>query len=52
MLRASVVGSQVLGLVMLRYVWRIEPLASVPARVWRRTPNPTRRGPSPRRASA
>ena len=30
MLRASLIGSQVLGLVMLRYVWRIEPLASLP----------------------
>jgi AcrR family transcriptional regulator len=29
-LRASLIGSQVLGLVMLRYVWRIEPLASLP----------------------
>jgi AcrR family transcriptional regulator len=29
LLRASLVGSQVLGLAMLRYVWRIEPLASV-----------------------
>jgi DNA-binding transcriptional regulator YbjK len=30
MLRASLVGSQVLGLTMLRYLWRIEPLASLP----------------------
>jgi AcrR family transcriptional regulator len=30
MLRASLVGSQVLGLTMLRYVWRIEPLSSLP----------------------
>jgi AcrR family transcriptional regulator len=30
LLRASLIGSQVLGLVMLRYVWRIEPLASLP----------------------
>jgi AcrR family transcriptional regulator len=30
MLRAALIGSQVLGVVMLRYVWRIEPLASVP----------------------
>ena len=29
MLRASLIGSQVLGLVMLRYVWRIEPIASL-----------------------
>jgi AcrR family transcriptional regulator len=29
LLRASLVGSQVLGLVMLRYVWHIEPLASL-----------------------
>ena len=28
LLRASLVGSQVLGLAMLRYVWEIEPLAS------------------------
>jgi AcrR family transcriptional regulator len=28
-LRASLIASQVLGLLMLRYVWRIEPLASV-----------------------
>jgi AcrR family transcriptional regulator len=28
-LRASLIGSQVLGLVMLRYVWRIEPIASL-----------------------
>lgn len=30
MLRASLIGSQVLGLVWLRYVWRIEPLGSLP----------------------
>jgi AcrR family transcriptional regulator len=30
LLRASLIGSQVLGLVMLRYVWQIEPLASLP----------------------
>jgi AcrR family transcriptional regulator len=30
MLRASLIGSQVLGLVMLRYLWRIEPIASLP----------------------
>ena len=30
LLRASLIGSQVLGLVMLRYVWKIEPLASLP----------------------
>jgi AcrR family transcriptional regulator len=30
MLRASLVASQVLGVIMLRYVWQIEPLASVP----------------------
>jgi AcrR family transcriptional regulator len=30
-LRASLVGSQVVGLVMARYVVRIEPLASLPA---------------------
>jgi AcrR family transcriptional regulator len=29
LLRASLIGSQVLGLVMLRYVWRLEPLASL-----------------------
>jgi AcrR family transcriptional regulator len=29
MLRASLIGSQVLGLVMLRYVWQIEPIASL-----------------------
>jgi AcrR family transcriptional regulator len=29
MVRASLIGSQVLGVVMLRYVWRIEPLASL-----------------------
>jgi hypothetical protein len=29
-LRASLVGSQVIGLIMIRYVWRIEPLASLP----------------------
>jgi AcrR family transcriptional regulator len=29
LLRASLIGSQVLGLVMLRYVWQIEPLASL-----------------------
>jgi AcrR family transcriptional regulator len=29
-LRASLIGSQILGLVMLRYVWQIEPLASLP----------------------
>jgi AcrR family transcriptional regulator len=29
-LRATLIGSQVLGLVMLRYVWQIEPLASLP----------------------
>ncbi len=29
-LRASLIGSQVLGLVMLRYVWQVEPLASLP----------------------
>jgi hypothetical protein len=28
-LRASLVASQVLGLLMLRYVWEIEPLASL-----------------------
>ena len=28
-LRASLIGSQVLGLIMLRYVWQIEPLASL-----------------------
>ena len=31
MVRASLIGSQVLGLIMLRYVWRIEPLASASA---------------------
>jgi AcrR family transcriptional regulator len=30
LVRASLIGSQALGLVMLRYVWRIEPLASLP----------------------
>jgi AcrR family transcriptional regulator len=30
LLRASLIASQVLGLVMLRYVWKIEPLASLP----------------------
>jgi hypothetical protein len=30
MLRAALIGSQVLGLIMLRYVWRIEPIASLP----------------------
>ncbi len=30
LLRASLIGSQVLGLVMLRYVWDIEPLSSLP----------------------
>jgi AcrR family transcriptional regulator len=30
MLRASLVASQVVGLIMLRYVWQIEPLASAP----------------------
>jgi AcrR family transcriptional regulator len=30
LVRASLIGSQVLGLVMLRYVWRIEPIASLP----------------------
>jgi AcrR family transcriptional regulator len=30
MVRASLIGSHVLGLVMLRYVWQIEPLASLP----------------------
>jgi AcrR family transcriptional regulator len=30
MMRASLIASQVLGLVMLRYVWQIEPLASLP----------------------
>jgi AcrR family transcriptional regulator len=30
LLRASLIGSQVLGLVMLRYVWQIEPMASLP----------------------
>lgn len=29
-LRAALVGSQVIGLIMIRYVWRIEPLASLP----------------------
>ena len=29
LLRASLIGSQALGLVMLRYVWNIEPLASL-----------------------
>ncbi len=29
-LRASLVGSQVIGLIMIRYVWGIEPLASLP----------------------
>ena len=30
LLRASLIGSQVLGLVMMRWVWEIEPLASLP----------------------
>ncbi len=30
LLRAALIGSQVLGVVMLRYVWRIEPIASLP----------------------
>jgi AcrR family transcriptional regulator len=30
LLRASLIGSQVIGLIMFRYVWRIEPLASLP----------------------
>jgi AcrR family transcriptional regulator len=30
LLRAALIGSQVLGLVMHRYVWEIEPLASLP----------------------
>ena len=30
MLRASLIGTQVLGLIMLRYVWGIEPIASLP----------------------
>lgn len=30
MVRASLIGSQVVGVVMLRYVWRIEPIASLP----------------------
>jgi AcrR family transcriptional regulator len=30
LLRAALIGSQVLGLVMHRYVWEIEPLASIP----------------------
>ncbi len=29
-LRASLVASQTLGMVMMRYIWRIEPLASLP----------------------
>jgi AcrR family transcriptional regulator len=29
-LRAALVGSQTLGVMMLRYLWRIEPLASLP----------------------
>jgi hypothetical protein len=30
-LRATLVGSQVVGLIMLRYIIRVEPLASAPA---------------------
>jgi hypothetical protein len=30
-LRATLVGSQVVGLIMLRYIIRVEPLASTPA---------------------
>ena len=30
LLRASLIGSQVVGLAMMRYVWQIEPLASLP----------------------
>ena len=30
LLRASLIATQVLGLAMLRYVWEIEPLASLP----------------------
>ena len=30
LVRASLIGSQVVGVVMLRYVWRIEPIASLP----------------------
>ena len=30
LLRASLIATQVLGLAMLRYVWQIEPLASLP----------------------
>jgi hypothetical protein len=29
-LRAALVGAQFVGLAMLRYIWRIEPLASLP----------------------
>jgi AcrR family transcriptional regulator len=29
LLRASLIGSQVVGVIMLRYVWQIEPLASL-----------------------
>ncbi len=29
MLRASLVGTQVIGLVMIRYVWKIDPVASL-----------------------
>lgn len=30
LVRASLIASQVIGLAMIRYVWRIEPLASLP----------------------
>ena len=37
--RMPLVASQVLGLILFRYVLRVEPLASMPAsRSWRRTP--------------
>ena len=30
MLRASYVSTQIIGLAMVRYIWRLEPMASLP----------------------
>ena len=30
MVRASLISTQVIGLAMIRFIWRIEPIASLP----------------------